>query len=167
MLLEGLSVYESLTTRAALVGPVSRVEIAVVGEPALLGEPLSAHIASVRSFPGVYPHVSDKRVVYCELALADLTTVRLLVRVRSVVQGQLMLFIEAGRALIALELPLGMQIQMLHVLLLVQETLPTLPTLVGFDTVNTDHMGSELAAVAERGVTVLAVVFSFVEETTV
>lgn len=51
MLLEGLSVYESLTTRAALVGPVSRVEIAVVGEPALLGEPLSAHLAHTVLIP--------------------------------------------------------------------------------------------------------------------
>ena len=33
---------------------------------------------------------------------------------------------------------------MLDVLLLVEETFPTLSTLVGFDTVNTDHVGSQL-----------------------
>ena len=33
---------------------------------------------------------------------------------------------------------------MLDVLLLVQETFPALSTLVGFDTVNTDHVGSQL-----------------------
>ena len=56
----------------------------------------------------------------------------------------LVLFVEAGRAFVALELSLGMQIEVLNVLFLIQEAFSTLTALVGFDTVNTDHMGSEL-----------------------
>ena len=56
----------------------------------------------------------------------------------------LVLLVEAGGTLVALELPLGMKVEVLHVLFLVEEAFPALPALVGFDTVNTDHVGSEL-----------------------
>lgn len=55
-----------------------------------------------------------------------------------------MLLVEAGRTLVTLELALRVKVQVLDVLLLIEKTLPALPALVGFDTVNTDHVGSQL-----------------------
>lgn len=167
MLLQSLSVYETLAACGALVRSITSMKIRMVGESTFLGKTFAADVARVRSLPRVDAHVSDESVVNSELTLTNLTAIGFLVGVGTVVQRQLVLFVEAGRAFVALELSLGMQVEVLNVLFLIQEAFSTLTALVGFDTVNTDHMGSELAAVAERGVTVLAVVFSFVEETTV
>jgi len=167
MLLESLSVHETLSTRRALVRSIAGMEIRMIRQPALLREAFPAHVAGVGTFARVDAHVPNQSVVNGELALTNLTPIRLLVCVGAVVERQLVLLVEAGGTLVALELPLGMKVEVLHVLFFVEEAFPALPALVGFDTVNTDHVGSELATVAESGVTMLTVIFSLVEETTV
>ena len=64
-----------------------------------------------------------------------------------------MLLVEAGRTLVTLELPLRMKVEVLDVLLFVEEAFPALPTLVGFDAVNTDHVGSELRGLPGTNIT--------------
>jgi len=167
VLLECLSVHETLATCRALVGSISSVKIGVISKSAFLSEPFPADVTRVGALPGVDPHVTDKSVVNGKLTLTNLTTVGLLIRVGAVVERQLVLFVEAGRTLVALKLSLRVEVEMLDVLFLIEEAFPALAALVGFDTVNTDHVGSQLTAVAKSGITMLAVVFSFVEETAV
>ena len=61
----------------------------MVSQSALLGEPLTTHVAGVGPLSSVDAHVANQGVVHCELALTDLTAVRLLVGVGPVVERQL------------------------------------------------------------------------------
>lgn len=112
---------KSLTARSTFVGPVTWIgmKIGVVSQAALLRKAFATHSTGVGPLSCVYTHVAYQRVVNSKLALADLTSVGLLIGVGSVVEGELMLFIKAARTLVTLELSLRVHVQVFYVVLLV------------------------------------------------
>ena len=65
------------------------MKIRMISQSTLLGETFATHITRVRSLARVDAHVPDERVVNGELTLTDLTAIRFLVGVGSVVERQL------------------------------------------------------------------------------
>ena len=65
------------------------MKIRMISQSTLLGKTFATHVTRVGSLARVDAHVPDERVVHGELTLTDLTAIRFLVGVGSVVERQL------------------------------------------------------------------------------